>query len=274
MEYIDLIDRHVLDYYLWKNIQTFILNSQSSKDKLLRIISVNKILSHDNSSLSAYITQHQNKPIKPGKIPFNEVKYNDIIHHSNMLDPPYYSKVLKWNYLIAFRSAKRKLSQDSNYPNDRSYLNILCWFCGVSGFLFIAVPLWIISRIFKIIFPTLILVYLIYYDLWSTIDSFQITMLFTYILITTILWILFIHVYKLYHSMWHINPSYSHKKAATNETMSYYTIKNIHKYYNDCISIPLILQHLINIFGRDIGYIINNYIHHFDKWDSKSLFII
>ena len=285
-------------YYVWKNIEKFILNSKSRKDRLLRIISINKHLinvtfnsainntdinSDHFRRLNKFITNAEKTPIKPGKLPFNNIKFNDIIENSpNLYDggKPYYFRLLRNIYISEFIHAKDGIKRDWRRfmdNNNRKCVNFcnfiaeLAIFIGVSGFFFIGIPIWIISRLFKLVFPWFILGYIIYHDYWDTTDLFQLIMLFIYLLLNIILWILSVHVYKLYHSLWHITPDSYSKRSFKNQYNSYLIIKNINEYYNDCISIPVRLSILNNIFGSDIALIIHEYCPNFNTINDINL---
>ena len=129
------------------------------------------------------------------------------------------------------------------------------------------IPVWLLSRIFKVIYPFIILVYIVYYNLWNNIDSFQISMLIVYLSLTLIIWILSIHVFKLYHSLWHIFPSKSNKPNFNDEYKAYKTMTNINQYYNECINIPIRIALLQDIFDRDIARIIEGYCIDFERFN-------
>ena len=67
--------------YLWSNIIHFVLKSKSRKDRLLRVISANRILL-DKRSVGQYLIDKQTEYESKNIHPFSDVAFNDLIIHS------------------------------------------------------------------------------------------------------------------------------------------------------------------------------------------------
>ena len=252
----------------------FLLRSKSAKDRRFRVVIVNAMFECNNKPLLKYLKIEEDKAIKANVIPYSQVTYRDIIENSSYIEStstkPYFSNVCTKAYFYYFYNYRKEVqvcidNGVSIFDWRESKLGYILALFGSSVALFIAIPVWILTRIFKIIYPFIILIYIIYYNIWNDIDLFQISMLFIYLLLNIIIWILSIHVFKLYHSLWHINPVGTRYTFPQTEIRCYNVIKNINEYYNDCISIPLRLKILIKIFGYDIGSMIDSFCPNFNK---------
>ena len=140
-------------YYLWKNIETFVLKSKSSKDRLLRVIVANKFLNHYNESLITYLNDKQNDitSTKLGSTVYSCVKYSDIIENShtiyNTTQKIYFSNIVRMSYLEplgdSISSFRHRIQNGSDGVSEYALLLF-----GVSCATFIAIPVWILTRIF------------------------------------------------------------------------------------------------------------------------------
>ena len=267
------------DYYLWTNIEKFLKNHKSHKDKLLRIIAVNRIGYNHNihcgGKLYEYLKSQENIKNINNPIPFSHMTFNDLankcneIHGSKNRPKPGYLFYSLF-YAIMYRIPRYAITEASVARVQNPIDTDVCIKTHATLFAapiatFILFPLYLLSRAFKILFPFIILVYIIINDLWLSLDMFQLFMLIFYLVILISLYLISIPAYNLYHIRWYIN-THGSKKGVKNMREAQIAIQTINEYYTDCISIPIRHDLLIDIFGKDIGNIIESFCPGLDHW--------
>ena len=222
----------------------FVSDFHSNRDRLLRVIAVNKQLS-SLGELNVYLTkQEQSLPIS-GKM-FEKVTYRDMVQRSTSLDIEYnqlYTKTLKRDIFGILDTNEKSMTV-------------------------IVISLITINKIFKLSFPWfIILYYCVYNNETERINYYQWASLYIYIILTIIVWITSPHIIKMYHALWHIYPINHKKFQPKTEEKSFKLVQNIHDYYHRILYIESRLAILMNKFG-DIGYIINEYCIQFREYVS------
>merc|ERR1711902_298813 len=132
------------------------------------------------------------------------------------------------------------------------------WICVVLLILFF-ILFEIFFKVFMLILPYIIIGNVQYYDDWDKIDSFQLTLLLTYIVLQCVVFIFGIIVFRIHWFIAHIQPQRLKIQLNDSKT-SLFVMKQINKFY-DPIFYPQRIQIIIfQIFGDDVGNIILDYI--------------
>ena len=87
-------------------------------------------------------------------------------------------------------------------------LNVFVWLLALTSFTFVFGPILFIAKILQILFPWIIIGYLVYNDLLFTnkIDTFQLVMLSVHIGLQLIVFCLGIKVCRIHWWLFHIDP--------------------------------------------------------------------
>ena len=246
---------------------------------MLRIIAVNRIGFnhdiHDGNKLHEYLKTQENIKNINDPIPFSHMTFNDLankcneIHGRKDIPKPGYL-FYSFFYGIMCRIPRYAVTEASvaraqNPIDIRVCIKTHATLFAAPIATFIIFPLYLLSRIFKILFPFIILIYIIINNLWLSLDMFQLFMLIFYLIILISLYSISIPAFNLYHIRWYINTDGS-KKGVKNLRNAEIAIQKINEYYTDCIFIPIRHQLLINAFGNDIANIIEEYCPSLNHW--------
>ena len=131
----------------------------------------------------------------------------------------------------------------------------------------IVFPGFILSKLFQILFPYVIIGFLIYLSEWNKIDKFQLVMLFTYILLQLILFILTVMIWKIHHWLWHIQCGVTNIYWNRSEDID--LIANFKEWYFAKASLPIVEKYILELYGPDIGKIIMGYVSSIDTDDAS-----
>ena len=273
------------DHTLYSELDRFITQYKSHYDRFLRVLCIQKIgfemkILSCHRRIHQFIVSQETKQSDKQLIPFNNIGFKHIaIAHNkqystkrnkypaNLIYTGYceYIKPILDESFDIFKDAK----SDIRSPQTSLCTGILVIIASLALYIaariamFIFIPLYIVSRVFKIIFPVIIIIYIGINNLWLDTDLFQMFMLTFYMIILLPLWLLLYNVLILYHSRWYITLG---KKVNGVDSMrsTKLILKNVNKYYNSILAIPFRRQLLINKFGRDIGDIIDKYLPWFE----------
>ena len=266
------------DYYFWSNIEKWILKYKNHKDRLLRIIIVNKLCSDGNSTIvtsnkliqhiNSSITERNTKDCKPfSNITFKSMR--DAVNYGREDRKP--ANMFYYFYLDELWGEMMEVKDDMyrHYDSARNNNNGTMYFEAfidllllMSSFtvVFILMPIYMLSRIFKILYPFIIVIYLTINNTWYDTDMFQLFMLAFYLIIEITIILLSYHVFIAYHTRYYIDLPKRYRKGISTVKDAYKLLNNINKYYINIINIPQRTKILITIFGNDIGNIIDSYL--------------
>ena len=214
------------DYYMWKSIEQFVKGYKSHRDRLLRIICVNRILFHNSiardKSLNKYLKEQQNNTDGNNQLrPFSDVTFKKLLlncHQKANKSRIYLFYGLLYeltDIFMEFFIDSVSFWKDIRRGRHRGPHGYTCGDWGdmfishvltIATFVatFILFPLYVLSRFFKVLLPIITLIYLSINNLWSSTEMFQLFMLSFYLIIIFSIWILAVPVFTLYHSLWHI----------------------------------------------------------------------
>ena len=122
-------------------------------------------------------------------------------------------------------------------------------------------PIFFVGKLFQVIFPYIIIIYLTYYQHWMDIDLFQLVMLLTYIVLQLILLIMGVNVMRIHWFLWHIQPGYNYINFDQTLIVNSNLLLKMDNFYEKRASIPFITKYILSLFGHDIGSIIMDYFH-------------
>ena len=123
-------------------------------------------------------------------------------------------------------------------------------------------PFWLLSRILTFIYPIFIVIYLNARGIsfYNDIDLFQLIMFHIYTsLIVIILILLGFILYEQYY-LWHIMPVLNRLPDVISVDVAIKFSKRVETFYDSIVIVPIRESIIIDVFGPDIGNIINQYI--------------
>lgn len=131
---------------------------------------------------------------------------------------------------------------------------------------FVFGPMYIISRIFNVMLPVLIPIYLLGNEGWNIIedmDSFQIIMWCGYVLLMVIWLCLLYVVCRDEFYLWHIIPNveYLRGNGDTGDTTNLHVARLVMENYEEITQNPFVRKVLMNHFGDDIANIVMEYVN-------------
>ena len=135
-------------------------------------------------------------------------------------------------------------------------------------FVFISMPIYGASRIFTIAYPYVLLFYILYYDLVSKLELFELSMLGIYIGLQLSIFVLGVFVFRIHLWLWHILPGEDKWQMRWDKINVKEFLSVTYKYYDEVQWLPFAKEIVIQRFGKDIGGIIVDYLkamHHINK---------
>ena len=235
----------------------FIRNGDS-KNRIIRILAVNKALNTvaDYHNRAVTLCKFINQKIKDGQYQkLSDITYADIRGNCG--------NTLKANLIKGFLS---DLMEEVEYRYDQwktstrmTVFFSFGQFTLLSCIVFIFGPIWLLSKLVQIIYPWIIVGYLLKNGLLfeGKIDIFQLVMLWIYIGLQLILLCLGVYVARTQFWLWHIEPG---------KTWTYWNVvktgplmERANRFYDDVCWYPQVTQIVLNSFGGDIGNIIMDY---------------
>ncbi|ETN99317.1 hypothetical protein RFI_38164 [Reticulomyxa filosa] len=124
---------------------------------------------------------------------------------------------------------------------------------GVFGVTFVFGPIYLLSHFLIIFFSAIFVIYIYYFNLWSHIGTLQIIMTCAYTCLLCLCFLFLILVIRINYLLWHIN----HGMYASFGLIS---LSNIKKRYNLINNLLIQDKLLMELFGKDLGSIINIYL--------------
>ena len=241
----------------------FVSNASFNKnnDRIIRILCLNhayysmpNLWQEKDYKLKEFIEQqHENDTL-------NNVTYKDIRENCYDTENAMIFKVAMKEYLgiwVTYTVQIENASRLSNTP-DRIMRTGLA--VGVLLLAYVAVPIYILSRIFSIIFPYFLVVYICYYQLFWKLDSFELTMLGVYLCLQLMVFILAIFVIRIHLWLWHILPSRKKGSMGLHLINKNDFMQRIYKHYDEVQWLPFAQEIVLQRFGKDIGGIIVEYL--------------
>ena len=232
---------------------------QRGSDKKLRIIAVNQGIfkGTDSAKLKGYLDQISDKQGYDG---LNKITYSDM---RNNCDNPRAANLFKdilYEINQEWKDNKRRANRDQGCDD---WLYHGGKFIMFTVFVYVFLPILLLSKLLQIVYPWIIVGYLSYNGLLFSdkIDVFQLVMLMIYIMLQLFVVFLGVHVMRIHWWLWHIEPGArpwwgraNHAAKATTE---------MYKYYNDICWYPQVEEIVFRVIGNDIGLIIMDYCRSF-----------
>ena len=125
-------------------------------------------------------------------------------------------------------------------------------------FIYISLPIYLLSRIMTILFPYFIIGYVSYYNLWFELNLFELSMLGIYVLLQLIIFIFSFFVFRTHMWLWHILPGSYEMKWNSINVDSF--LARMYEFYDSTQWIPITTDILAESLGNDIANIIIDYV--------------
>ena len=127
---------------------------------------------------------------------------------------------------------------------------------------YVGVPIYVLSRIFTIIFPYFLVIYIYYYQLFWKLDIFELTMLGVYIFLQLMVFIVGFFVIRLHLWLWHILPTKRRWQMllSSNKYDKKKFMQRTYKFYDEIQWLPFAQEIVFQRFGNDIGGIVVEYL--------------
>eukprot|EP01084_Bolivina_argentea_P202464 345925_1 len=229
-----------------------------NNDTVIRVMAINYALNKQNSTFAAALMAHlQQIESEQGIGALYKITYSDI--RSNHVDES------KSTFCEMIQTGSQKAAKE--LCEDNGNFEDLCG--GIWSFLgffiggFILFPIFVLSKIFQMLFPYFIIAYLYYenngsHGLWNKIDTFQLFMLFIYIGLQLVLMLLGIMAFRINFWLWHVSPETNRIQLTTKATKT--LINNAQKWYDRVQWYPQIEALVVERFGSDIAQLVLHYI--------------
>ena len=209
------------------------------------------------------------------KTQFQNVTYKDI--RENAINPDFrykigeHHKVRVPDSLCTVFCNEIYLDQLGTYISDWESMHGYEDFVAVviSGFLtFVGFPLYLLSRLFHILLPLFIVLYL-YIDggivLFIDIAPFQVIMWLLFVILLSVWFLLLRCAIKKEYYLWHILPNIKHLKGWEENQYRHDEISwMIEDKYTKIAILPVIQEILTDALGHDVSYVVIDYLSHFD----------
>ena len=251
-------NRKIIEMVIW--MIDFISNG-SKKERVMRILAINRGVheGHDiyyKSSHCAAINIFINKTVKNGQYEaLKAVSYKDIrqnCKNSKKANLP--ATFCSW-LIKEERNGRKYIKRNHGFNR---FFECIMYMAFLSIF-FIFGPILMISKVVQIIYPWIIVGYLVYNDLLFTneIDLFQLVMLGVYVILQLILFVLGWKVMRIHWWLWHIEPGqisvyWSHLDKTK-------MISHTNKFYDDICWYPQVERIVLRMMGKDIGALVMDY---------------
>ena len=253
-------NKKIIEMVIWTI--NFISNG-SRNEKVLRILAVNHGI-HKSFKNGAYyrgghcetIREFIDKTVEEGSYEaLKALSYKDIRHNcKNKKKANLPANFLQW--MMKEESDGRKYIKNAHGFN--KFFEFVIHIAFVAVF-FIFGPILMISKVVQILYPWIILGYLIYNDLLITneIHVFQLVMLGMYVLMQLVLFLLGWKVMRIHWWLWHVEPGQSsvYWPNLQKDLMIRYT----NEFYDDICWYPQVELIVFRVMGKDIGAIIMDY---------------
>ena len=137
------------------------------------------------------------------------------------------------------------------------FLGFLAWIASSIAIL-ILFPGFLISKLVQILYPWVILGYLLWFGLLDQVDVFQLFMLMVFIGLQLIVFGLGIYVMKINWWIWHIYPGSNY--CDWNGFKADKLMNKVGEWYEGIVWLPVIEEIVLKRFGADIGPIVIDYV--------------
>ena len=246
---------------------SWILNFIKGKDKTLRLISVNQGFNTIRpAGYTHTICKYTDKKLEERgfkglkQLTFKDMRENWEIKKESEPKPEE-KKRCWWIRDICVELCKNETKYRKKITRygcnwEEIFFNAIEWMLFIS-MVFVFVPIWLLSKIVQILFPWIIVGYLVFSGLLISgeIDSFQIVMLGIYIGLQLLVIMLTIKVGRIHYILYHLNPPGSVNLNVQTELL----ISRTNEYYDEICWYPPTEKILINVYGGDIAAIIIDY---------------
>lgn len=126
-------------------------------------------------------------------------------------------------------------------------------------FVFLTMPIYMVSRVVTIAYPYWIAIYLTRHGLWSEMQLFELVMLGSYIGLQIVIFVLGIFVYRMHKWLWHVAPGTMRWNMQwTDDTNAF--LHRMYAFYDAVQWLPVVRTIVLRSFGPDIGPIVMIYV--------------
>ena len=230
------------------------ISSAPKNERVLRIVAINHGL-YDIIARTdlADVIEYADKVHKKGGVKrLKMIKYKDIRKRSWNPEAA--------NFIPEFFGGIKKEIIDSYHDVTTSggccsgvfdflYLIVHC------SAVFVLVPVFLISKVVQIMYPWIILIYLVIMGILTEVHVFQLVMLIVYICLQLILLPLGVYVMRINWWIWHIYPGIDYIDFGKYTELRKYS----RRWYEDVAWLPIVVQIVEERFGNDIAIIIMEY---------------
>ena len=261
----------LVDYYFYKKLDTFLEEYIDENDRLLRVISASRVGRGKfvgTCELYWYIIVYE-KTMTVDTIPYKSMNFDNICDEMEIkFGMPYVKNIFYYVLMKIVIIYNDKFSDMVNFYNNRyqyrcrKLVKLAQYF--ISTLLYILISFFILSKLFKLLLPFIILFHLLITNTWNNKYMFQYIMLICYSCIIIGLLIVINPALKLYHSRFYMNMDSGLKCISTMIKADAYW-NNMYQYYEYCLNMPIRNQIINDTFGKDIGKIIREYLPFFGE---------
>jgi len=226
--------------------------SYRNNDRIIRILSINYAYD-DKSKLSKFIMKRKKNET------LHKVTYKDI---RDNCDNPEDANIFQsgWKlYLSALGEMKKEVWDNFNTNDCFEETGSLLAGIALLLIIYISLPIYLLSRIVTILYPYFIVGYLFYYNLWSKMHVFELTMLGIYVFLQITIAIIGFFVLRTHLWLWHIVPSISSYSMTWRADINPF-LKKLYSFYDSIQWLPITRDIVLDRFGDDIGRIIVEYL--------------
>ena len=243
-----------------------------NNDRIIRILCLNygyykhspRVgLTHD-SDLVKFIDKRRKEET------LNTVSYKDIRQNCLQTSNATIFKTGIKKYLAIYGELTNDMKENYTSTSRRTSRRIQYFFMDIGAIvlLYILVPIYLLSRVFTIIYPYILVSYIFYYDLFFKLDLFELTMLGVYIFLQLIIFVFGFFVVRTHLWLWHIAPGKVRWQANWKSVDANDMIACCYKYYDQIQWLPFAQEIVLQRFGKDIGGIIVEYLRAMSHLDS------
>ena len=240
------------------------IKSGSGGNRIIRVLAVNKSLNGYNHRVRCdTLCEYIDRTMKDGAYEkLYEITFYDIRQHCRYPDRADVIAIV-WNSITS--EVKWRIDDyKGHHINIMDKLVALGQLSLCVCIVFVFGPIWLLSKLVQIVYPWIIIGYLLKNELLfgDEIDTFQLVMLAIYTGLQLLLLVLGGYIGRTQYLLWHIEPGCTW--TCWSNIKGDELIAGANKFYDDVYWYPQVTQIVLNSFGGDIGNIIMDYCKSFN----------
>ena len=267
-----------------KKMLDFVSNaSHTNNDTIIRILCLNygyykpitKVSKPRNTSDPYFVKFIQQQRAAES---LHQVTYKDIRENCTALQKRHV-KLLEtgWEwYVDEIEDCKNYIGHVTDLVSYSCIKRVKHFMVGLGGILAlcVALPIYFLSRIFTIVYPYILVIYIYNNDLLFKLDIFELTMLGVYIFLQFVIFLLAFFVFRIHLWLWHILPGKALWDMGWDTINLNEFLGDAFKYYDEIQWLPFAQEIVLLRFGNDIGGIIVDYLKAMNQLRAENKFEI